>query len=618
MIAIPPATADKLTTEFLPGTRHKAAIDIALPLLGNGMPESTVTATLRSKFPKDITDREIQDVVRWCASRKPTPTAYTSRPNGYHPKPAAPVQVKTPLEHADWWTSGATAEIQEIIAKSPTPIPDNPVEASILALSTSYQEQDRLNIVTRYQVENNKARPFGPGKTLPRNDWVKWFKDTGIPMSEAGAWFRINPCAEKGSGKDGAVTDLDVTAFRFVLLESDSLPVEKQAALLLRWKLPIAVMVDSGGVSIHSWVKVECTDANQFKELAERLLEAVKPFGFDGANKNPSRLCRLPGAVRKIGAVNGGLQRVLWIDSECKPLTHDFLRQFEDSLKLPAVLENPLLPIAADSLDRYSYMLANAGKLGVPTGLPKLDAVSGGWKKGQTIVISGATGGGKTTFALHCILAALQAEIGVLLFSLEMDREEIFDLLVSSKCRIDRNKFNTGRFNQHDMAIMADKIGGISKMPLWIEDSAMTSLAQIRLRTSQLIADNKIGLVVVDYIQFVNPDFKGDNREREVAHISHELRAMTRDLKIPMLVLSQLNDQGLLRESRVVSHNANIVLNVKVEGDNVTVTVIKGRGIPYGDYKLTFDRMFATLVPEPYTPEYADVVVRSKPVTNDP
>lgn len=596
---IPPATVNKLAFTFPNGTRHNAALSIAIPLLGNGLPATAVFATLRSKFPPDVTDKELRDIIRWAEDKHPTPS--TPRIT-YRPEPVGTVvKPKTPAEQVDWWTSGSRLSPDELIAHSPIPIPDNPVESAELMFSCLFKEHENLNLITLFSLlpDDPKPKPKGAGKILPRNGWIDYFKKNGVPSSEAGAWMRINPCNAVGSGAGHAVCDSDITAFRYLLVESDCLPIHVQLAMWQRLKLPIAAIVLSGGGSAHAWVVIGAHDLSSYKERSKRVLAMLKPFGVDDSNSNASRLCRLPGAVRTIGATEGGKQRLLWVNPNAVPLTDESLKSFEESLLFPAIEEKPLLSLARSSIDRYEEMRKNKGKLGVPTGIPDLDAISGGLKPGWSVVIAGETGGGKSTMALHIIDAALQAGYGVLLFSLEMDKDEIFDLLVASRCLINRNNFNNGDFTDCDILKMTEKMGEIAKLPLYIEDSSLSSADQIRMRALQLKSAGKIGLIVVDYIQFVNPGFTKENREQQVAGISHALRTVARETRLPMVILSQLNEEGKLRESRVISHNANVVLQVGIDNETLTVEVTKGRGIPYGKYTLRFNRRFCKLEPAP-------------------
>lgn len=600
---IPPATLDKLSSHHPEGTRHNAAMQIAYSLVGQGLPGTAVLATLKEKF-SNMPERELENIVSWSQRQSPKPCngergAYQRPYGGTYTPPKQP--ERSPAEQAEWWICGARMTADEMASKSPIVIPIEPKDYCALAVQSLYQEDDFLNVVCQFTMNGPKANPLGAGKTLKRDMWAWWVNTRGVPESDAGAWFRLNPCNQEGTGKEGAYQDADVARFPYVLVESDILPINVQIALIYRLKLPVVAVVLSGGKSAQAWVRLNCDTSDHFKEMARQLLEALKPFGIDQANKNPSRLCRFPGAKRVIGASDDGIQRVIWLNPNVTALTKDGLEQFRLSLQFTAVEEYPLKAIARSSIDRWQFASENKGKLGVPTGIHDLNKISGGWKRGQTIVIAGETGGGKSTVGLHCIRTALHAGYGVCLFSLEMDREEIFDLLMSAEANVNRNAFNTGGFGMShdpecdDMAKLKETIKTVSEYPLFIEDSSMTTVDQVRARVLQLCADNRIGLVVVDYIQFINPGITRDNREQQVAAFSHALRALAREVKLPFIVLSQLNDEGRLRESRVISHNANIVIMVSIQDKNVKLEVVKGRGIPLGTYYLDFDRNFARL-----------------------
>src|SRR5262249_59015543 len=131
------------------------------------------------------------------------------------------------------------------------------------------------------------ANPTGAGRTLLRDDWMRWFRDHGVPQSEAGAWIRPNPVKQRGSGKAGAITDADVTSYRFCLLESDALPVDLQLSLWARLPLPIAAIIQSGGRSVHSWVMLNCSNAQEYRTKVERIYSLLAQFGICSGSKNP-------------------------------------------------------------------------------------------------------------------------------------------------------------------------------------------------------------------------------------------------------------------------------------------------------------------------------------------
>jgi len=598
---IPAATVEKINGDHPVGSRHAAAIKIAMSLLGNGLPRDAVFSTLRAKFPPEKSDKELMDVVTWCEEKNPQPSGHggngRAAPARLLPAQPAPVAkpAKPPAEIVEWWTSGAQMTLEAFTAGSEASIPDDLTEAAILCLESLYAPQERLNVVCAHLVDAGKARPCGGGKTQPRASWVQYIRDHGIPQKEAGAWIRPNPVND-GTGKDGSITDADVAAHRFVLVESDVLSLPAQLALFHRLPLPISAVILSGGLSAHAWVKVD-GDRKEFDRIAARLLALLAPFGVDQANKNPSRLSRFPGARRIIGGVDGGIQRLLRLKADAKPLTWEALDDFEIALQQPAIDEMPMRNIARRACGRYDELMANRGKLGIPTGITNFDIATGGLKGGQMITIAAETGGGKTTLAANIVShACVRHDHGVALFTMEMDQDEIFDMLISMNYDVNRNAFNHGGFTEGEKVSMGRGMMELAQKPLWICDEAIITPEQIRARCVQLKREEKIALVVVDYLQFVTASgaFK-DNREQQVAAISRSFRALAKELRLPVIVLSQLNDDGRIRESRVIAHDSHIVLIVQDDGENFVVKIQKGRSIPKADYLMRYDRQFCRL-----------------------
>jgi KaiC/GvpD/RAD55 family RecA-like ATPase len=613
---IPQKTLAEMSSSHPPGTRHAAMFQIAMPLLGNGMAPEAVRAQLRATFPDaDKTDKEIADVVNWCLEKNPTPSGYgapavpPARQRVEYRKPEVLPKV-SPREKMSWWLNGATATVESVISSSPHLVPSQRELSAGCLLRNLFLTTEYVNIVRAYTVnDKGKANPQGAGKAMHPQDWELWIAEHGMPEDKAGAWMRFNPTTERGTGAEGAVKDADITAFRFMMIESDVLSLEQQLAFYRRCKLPIAAIIQSGGDSAHAWVHMDCADDATYTEAVARVLASLEPFGFDRANKNPSRLSRLPGAQRTIGAKGDGVQRLLYLDPQAKAMDAEAFSAFELHLKLPLVSERPFRQIITSAVHRYIELELNKGKSGVPTGITDFDAISGGLKPGQMIVIAAQTGGGKTTLATNIInTAAWHNNIGVALFTLEMDRHEICDLLVSLNCGVNRNVFNNGNFSMRDMAAITAHLEQFNNLPLWISDEPVMTVEQIRLRVLQLKAENKIGLVVVDYLQFVSggESFR-DNREQQIAAISRGLRSLAKEAKIPVIALSQLNDEGKLRESRVIAHDAHIVILVEeIDSGDMMVKVVKGRSIPKGEYLMRFHRELGRLEPvkmtqrEPY------------------
>lgn len=180
-------------------------------------------------------------------------------------------------------------------------------------LSALYQPEDRINVVTEFKMSEmkdgkSKAVPMGYGITRTRNEWITEWAMNGPAGTDAGGWMRMNPTDGHGIG------DKNISTFRFILLEFDSIPLELQISLIVKLPLPISAVLTSGGKSIHAWVKVDAMDLIDYRDTSVVLLKFLAPFGIDDKNKNPSRLSRLVGVTRKIDASRDGRQRLLYVN----------------------------------------------------------------------------------------------------------------------------------------------------------------------------------------------------------------------------------------------------------------------------------------------------------------
>lgn len=598
---IPRKTIEELESSHPEGSRHAAIIKIAYSLVGNGLPRDAIYATIRPKFPPDKTDREILDVIDWCIQQGPSPSVPLNgngsgyRPNVVFPGMSAPRATPPPkktkeeleaeaLSLALDFISDDSIGIDETVKRSVVEIGDFSTHSATL-FESLYNPDDRINIVCDYTVnEKGKANPKGGGKSLTRDEWVAWFKKEGSPSSKAGAWVRPNPCGD-GTGKGGAIQDDDILRFEFMLIESDFLDIDVQLSLYAKWKLPIAAILTSGGDSAHAWVRISAPDYATYSEWVKRILDALKPFGFDQSNKNPSRLSRLPGAVRVIGASDEGRQRLLYVDPLTSPFGVESIQEFEKQVTPPFLNRYPLRDTALNSIERYDELQRNRGATGLLTGLKRFDDVSGGLKRGNMIVLAAETNVGKSLLALNIINEAINSGKTCALFSLEMDRDEIWDLLLSLNLKLDRNVFNTGNFSEQQMLSITNGSGRISRLPLHIFDDPVMTVDDIELACAKLIQDFNLQLVVVDYLQLVSPPaFFKDSREQQIAHIGRAIRMMAKKFKVPFIAVSQLNEDGKIRESRAVVHDAHIVLMLEVEENELRLRIAKGRSIP----KFTF------------------------------
>ena len=172
-------------------------------------------------------------------------------------------------------------------------------------IETLFEKDDLVNIVSNSkQNEKGKWYPVGYGKTLPRNEWTRRLLKAPSKRSE-GAWYRFNPM-----GSDG-ITDKNVTAFRYVLIEFDDIPMDLQISLLAKLLLPIAAITCTGGRGYHALAKIDVQTMGQYRETVQSIYDLMKLLGIDTKNRNPSRMSRLPGVMRGVQQ-----QRLVYLNPE--------------------------------------------------------------------------------------------------------------------------------------------------------------------------------------------------------------------------------------------------------------------------------------------------------------
>jgi hypothetical protein len=181
-----------------------------------------------------------------------------------------------------------------------------------------YWDDEFINLNRDYELgSDGKVKIKGKGEILSRNDWTARLSKEPFER-EAGAWIRMNPTRSAGTGHDGAICDVDITSRRFALLECDGVPPHLQLALFAKLPLPIAMILSSGGKSVHAWVCVDATTLDDYRSAVSKMIDLLARFGIDGKNKNVSRYSRLPGAQRKLGASGDGQQRLLYLNPDPK------------------------------------------------------------------------------------------------------------------------------------------------------------------------------------------------------------------------------------------------------------------------------------------------------------
>ncbi len=247
---------------------------------------------------------------------------------------------------------------------------------------------------------------------------------------------------------------------------------------------------------------------------------------------------------------------------------------------------------------------------GLPTGFVDLDRMTAGLQPSDLIIVAGRPSMGKTALALNIAINACRArKVPVAVFSLEMSKEQLVQRLLCVDARVDASKLRTGFLSRDDWARITDAAGNLSETPLFIDDTpAITSLA-IRAKARRLHREHGLGLVVVDYLQLMRGAGRVESREREISEISMSLKALAKELNIPVIALSQLNRMvenrrppipqlADLRESGAIEQDADVIAFIYREEVYDKETLNKGvaeiilgkqRNGPTGTVRLQFE-----------------------------
>jgi replicative DNA helicase len=222
------------------------------------------------------------------------------------------------------------------------------------------------------------------------------------------------------------------------------------------------------------------------------------------------------------------------------------------------------------SLIKIEAACENDGLTGVPTGLPKLDRITGGWQNSDLIIIGARPSMGKTGFALTCARnAAIDFKIGVAFFSLEMSTHQLVTRLISSETETNGNAIKFGSLNEYQRKELRGKTTKLRGANIWIDDSPSLGVFELKAKCRRLKSKHNIGLIIVDYLQLMKADKKG-NREQEISSISRGLKVIAKELDTPVIALAQLSREvekttdkrpllSHLRESGSVEQDADVV-----------------------------------------------------------
>ena len=236
-------------------------------------------------------------------------------------------------------------------------------------------------------------------------------------------------------------------------------------------------------------------------------------------------------------------------------------------IHIKEALEETYLKISA-------AMESKDGLMGVPTGFPRLDRTLSGLQGGQLIVVAGRPGMGKTSFALNMVeYLAMVKKVPCLVFSLEMAADQLASRLLCSEAKVDSQNIRSGNVSEQDIHKLASAIKVLKTAPVYIDDSSVISATEMLAKAQRLKKTEALGLIVIDYLQLMSGSGRAENRQQEISQLTRTLKVMSKELNLPIILLSQLSramekrDKGSrrpmlsdLRESGAIEQDADVVL----------------------------------------------------------
>lgn len=286
-----------------------------------------------------------------------------------------------------------------------------------------------------------------------------------------------------------------------------------------------------------------------------------------------------------------------------------------------------LLKGTLEHIEELSKLSSNI--TGISTGYDELDEMTSGLQKGDLVIVAGRPSMGKTTFSMNLAeYAAVHAKMPVAVFSMEMPAEQLVLRLLSSMGRVDQHRVRTGKLTDEDWPRIATAVKIFADVPMFIDDSPALSPTEVRARSRRLMREHgQLGLIVLDYIQLMQTGRASENRATEISEISRGLKALAKELNVPIIALSQLNRSleqrpnkrpvmSDLRESGAIEQDADVIVFIyrdevynpeSPDKGSAEIIIAKQRNGPIGTTRLTFlgkYTRFENFTPDVYTPGF--------------
>ncbi|WP_324779157.1 replicative DNA helicase [Thiobacillus sedimenti] len=271
----------------------------------------------------------------------------------------------------------------------------------------------------------------------------------------------------------------------------------------------------------------------------------------------------------------------------------------------------PLLKEVVERIDELYHRDNDSGVTGVPTGFHDLDQKTSGLQPGDLVIVAGRPSMGKTAFSINIgENVALDTGLPVAVFSMEMGGAQLVMRMIGSVGKLDQHRLRTGKLGEDDWQRLTYALGKLNEAPVYIDETPGLNVLELRARARRLMrqAGGKLGLIIIDYLQLMAGSGNGENRATEISEISRALKALAKELHVPVIALSQLN-RGLeqrpnkrpvmsdLRESGAIEQDADVILFIYRDEvynpdtqDKGTAEIIisKQRNGPIGTVRLAF------------------------------
>ena len=278
----------------------------------------------------------------------------------------------------------------------------------------------------------------------------------------------------------------------------------------------------------------------------------------------------------------------------------------------------PIKDILLDTYTKIEELSKNKGKIiGIPTGFVDLDQKTSGLHPSDFILVAARPSMGKTSFVLNVAQhAALRADVPTAIFSLEMSKDQLVQRMLSSESNVELQKIRTGELTEEEWIRLVEAAGPLSQAPIYIDDTPGISVMEMRSKARRLKMEKGLGLIVIDYLQLMTGRGRAENRQQEISAISRSLKALARELSVPVIALSQLSRApeartdhrpmlSDLRDSGAIEQDADVVMflyrdeyyNPDTEKKNIAEVIIaKQRNGPTGTVELVWLGQFTKFV----------------------